>query len=271
MANTFFQFKKFIVHQEHSAMKVCTDACLFGAWAVTDPQIKSAQKILDIGSGTGLLSLMLAQATENSNTEITAIEIETAAAKEAASNFALSPWTSRMNLVNSAIQTYSTQLNTNNLDNNKNDLGFSKFDCIISNPPFFEGDLKSPDEKKNLASHSSELPWNELVENVFGLLKEGGTYYVLIPALRSYTMQKLCDQNGLQLVEEVLVHNNAKTLPIRAMQKFVKPFSNDTRQNNNAVKQTENFIKRSKIYIKDAENNYTTQFTSLLKEYYLHL
>ncbi len=245
-------------------MKVCTDACLFGAWVASDEPISTANGILDIGTGTGLLSLMLAQATEISNTNnatntdptnITAIEIEVAAAKEAASNFALSPWNSRMNLINSSIQEYSATAG---------DTNEQRFDCIISNPPFYEGDLKSPDEKKNLAAHSSGLPWNELVENVFNLLKDGGAYYVLIPALRSYTMQKLCDQNGLQLVEEVLVHNNAKGLPIRAMQKFIKPTLAQKAQESVVVK-------RSKIFIKDANNKYESLFTELLQGYYLHL
>jgi tRNA1Val (adenine37-N6)-methyltransferase len=259
MANTFFQFKKFIVHQEHSAMKVCTDACLFGAWAAKDEAIISANNILDIGTGTGLLSLMLAQATAtNSNAaKITAIEIETAAATEAASNFALSAWTENMHVVNSSLQDYSTSIKNG-------ESTIPKFDCIITNPPFYEGDLKSPDPKKNLASHSAGLPWSELTEHVSALLKEGGSYFVLIPALRSYTMQKLSEANGLQLVEEMLVHNTAKTLPIRAMQKFIKPIGD-------FKSQAPIMVKRSKIFIKDADNKYEAAFTELLQEYYLHL
>jgi tRNA1Val (adenine37-N6)-methyltransferase len=259
MANTFFQFKKFIVHQEHSAMKVCTDACLFGAWVAKDEAIISANNILDIGTGTGLLSLMLAQATAiNSNAaKITAIEIETAAATEAASNFALSAWTENMHVVNSSLQNYSASIKNG-------ESTIPKFDCIITNPPFYEGDLKSPDPKKNLASHSAGLPWSELTEHASALLKEGGSYFVLIPALRSYTMQKLSEANGLQLVEEVLVHNTAKTLPIRAMQKFIKPIG-DTKS------QVPIIVKRAKIFIKDADNKYEAAFTELLQEYYLHL
>ena len=259
MANTFFQFKKFIVHQEHSAMKVCTDACLFGAWAAKDEAIISANNILDIGTGTGLLSLMLAQATAtNSNpAKITAIEIETAAATEAASNFALSAWTENMHVVNSSLQDYSASANNG-------ESTIPKFDCIITNPPFYEGDLKSPDPKKNLASHSAGLPWSELTEHASALLKEGGSYFVLIPALRSYTMQKLSEANGLQLVEEILVHNTAKALPIRAMKKFIKPIG--------AIKsQVPIIVKRANIFIKDADNKYEAAFTELLQEYYLHL
>jgi tRNA1Val (adenine37-N6)-methyltransferase len=253
VANTFFQFKKFIVHQEHTSMKVCTDACLFGAWAASDPQVINAHKILDIGAGTGLLSLLLAQA--NNNATITAVEIEEAAATEAASNFKLSPWTDQLNLMHDDIQNFGNHANT-------------LYDIIITNPPFYEGDLKSPDENKNTAAHSTALSWNLLIENVAKLLNDSGSFYVLVPTLRAYTMQKLCDTHGLQLVAEVLVHNTAKNLPIRAMQKFVKQQTGqiDTEKTNDIPQ-----VKRTKIFIKDADNNYSPEFIALLKDYYLHL
>jgi len=253
VANTFFQFKKFIVHQAHTSMKVCTDACLFGAWAASDQIIKDTQKILDIGAGTGLLSLLLVQA--NPYATFTAVEIEQEAATEAASNFKLSPWADQLHLVHDAIQNYSKNANT-------------LYDVIITNPPFYEGDLKSPDENKNTAAHSTALPWNVLIENATNLLSEGGSFFVLVPTLRAYTMQKLCDAQGLQLVAEVLVHNTAKNLPIRAMQKFTK--KNVTQmdaEKTNDIPQ----VKRTKIYIKDADNNYSPEFNALLKDYYLHL
>jgi tRNA1Val (adenine37-N6)-methyltransferase len=253
VANTFFQFKKFIVHQEHTSMKVCTDACLFGAWAAHDQELLNAKSILDIGTGTGLLSLLLAQA--NHNATITAVEIEQAAATEAASNFKLSPWTDQLVLVHDAIQNYSENANT-------------LYNVIITNPPFYEGDLKSPDENKNTAAHSTALPWNILIENVAKLLTDGGSFFVLIPTLRAYTMQKLCDNHGLTLVEEVLVHNTAKTLPIRAMQKFTK-----LRVGQMDAEKPINIpqVKRTKIFIKDTDNNYSPEFNALLKDYYLHL
>jgi len=253
VANTFFQFKKFIVHQEHTSMKVCTDACLFGAWAAHDQELLNAKSILDIGTGTGLLSLLLAQA--NPNATFTAVEIEQEAATEAASNFTLSPWHEQLNLVHDTIQ---------NFGNNT----ITRYNVIITNPPFYEGDLKSPDENKNTAAHSTALPWNVLIENATKLLSEGGSFFVLVPTLRAYTMQKLCDGQGLQLVAEVLVHNTAKNLPIRAMQKFVKqhPEQIDTEKTNDIPQ-----VKRTKIFIKDANNNYSTEFIALLKDYYLHL
>ena len=230
------------MHQEHTAMKVCTDACLFGAWAAADAQMQSAKKILDIGSGTGLLSLMLAQ---QSAAHITAIEIEDGAFEQTKTNFDLCPWKDRLNAIHSSIQTYAS--------NNKQNL----FDCIITNPPFYEGDLTSPDSTKNLAAHSTALPWDELVKSVANLLQENGAWYVLVPTLRAYTMQKLALNDGLQLSEECLMYNDAKHLPIRAMLKFVK--------------QKEAVIQRKKIIIKNADQSYTTEFSNYLKDYYLHL
>jgi tRNA1Val (adenine37-N6)-methyltransferase len=230
------------VHQEHTAMKVCTDACLFGAWSAKDAQIQSAKNILDIGSGTGLLSLMLAQ---QSNAHITAIEIEAGAFEQTKTNFELSSWKERLVAVHSSIQDYASK--------NKESL----FDCIITNPPFYEQDLTSPDNAKNLASHSTALSWDDLVKSVATLLQENGTWYVLVPTLRAYTMQKIASNYGLYLSEECLMYNDAKHLPIRAMLKFVK--------------QKETVIQRNKIVIKNADQSYTTEFTNYLKEYYLHL
>jgi len=223
-------------------MKVCTDACLFGAWSAADAQIQSAKNILDIGSGTGLLSLMLAQ---QSAAHITAIEIEDGAFEQTKTNFDLSPWKERLDAVHSSIQVYAS--------NNKQIF----FDCIITNPPFYEGDLTSPDNAKNVASHSTALSWDDLAKSVDDLLEEQGSWFVLVPTLRAYTMQKIASNYGLYLTEECLMYNDAKHLPIRAMLKFVK--------------QKDVSILRNKIIIKNEDQSYTTEFTNYLKDYYLHL
>jgi tRNA1Val (adenine37-N6)-methyltransferase len=134
-----------------------------------------------------------------------------------------------------------------------------KFDCIVTNPPFFEIDLQSPSNEKNLASHSVALPWEELLKEVANLLLDKGTYYVLIPALRAYTMQKLAAQNGLSLAAEVVVMNAPQQKPFRVMQKFVKT---------NAPIQE---INRSQFYIKKEDQSYSKAFIQLLAPYYLHL
>lgn len=242
MANTYFQFKQFIVHQEHTSMKVCTDACLFGAWAIHDPSFANASSILDIGTGTGLLSLICAQ--KNTIAKITAVEIEPVAAKEAKSNFNLSAWKERLEVINCSIQDFAAKHH-------------GKYECIISNPPFFESDLNSPDDNKNLALHSAALPWTEFATAVANLLDTNGNFYVIIPSIRAYTMQKNMEANGLQLVEEATIFNKEKQLPFRSFLKF----------SNTVDKITS--IKREKLFIKQADNTYTEEFKNLLKDYYL--
>ena len=257
MANTYFQFKQFTVHQQHTAMKVCTDACLFGAWLAKDEAIINASNLLDIGTGTGLLSLMVAQA--NNHAQITAVEIESEAAKEAILNFEASPWKENIIAENTSIQAFGNILSEINSSEKYENNVELKYDCIISNPPFFEGDLQSPNTHKNLASHSTALSWNELIQNVDRLLKADGYFYVLIPALRAYTMQKLASENGIELVEEVVVFNAAKQKPFRVLQKFIK--------SSLPIKE----IKRSNFIIKNGVSNYTEAFINLLKPYYLYL
>ena len=136
------------------------------------------------------------------------------------------------------------------------------FDIIISNPPFYEGDLKSPDVNKNKAAHSTELPWTSLVENVSSLLSNAGSFFVLVPTLRAYTMQKLAEAHQLHLVEEVLVYNDAKHLPFRSFLHFRKA---------KLPIHKEISVLRNKIVIKNTDNTYSAEFTALLKGYYLHL
>ncbi len=230
------------MHQEHTAMKVCTDACLFGAWTSSLSSILVAQNILDIGSGTGLLSLMLAQ---KSSATITAIEIEDGAYKQTRNNFDASPWRDRLLVEHSSIQDYSSQYQE------------PFFECIITNPPFYEGDLQSPNTSKNLAAHSIALPWEELAKAAGNLLKDKGALFILVPTLRAYTFQKLAGKYGMQLAEEVMMYNDAKHLPIRAMLKFIKQEDALT-------------VQRSKIIIKKKDQSYSDEFIALLKEYYLH-
>ena len=255
MANPYFQCKEFIVHQQHTSMKVCTDACLFGAWVAKQPSIEAAHSILDIGAGTGLLSLILAQVTDKNSTKITAVEIESQAAAEASSNFNLSKWDDRLQLVNDSIQNYTANFMAAADEKNK-------FNIIITNPPFYEGDLKSPDSNKNKAAHSTELSWKSLVENSSSLLKEEGHFFVLVPTLRAYTMQKLAEASHLYLREEVLVYNDAKHLPFRSFLHFQKRKQGLDKGNS---------VLRNKIVIKNTDNSYSPAFTELLKDYYLHL
>lgn len=137
MPNDFFQFKQFTVQQDRCAMKVTSDACIFGAWV---PVPDGVRRVLDVGTGTGLLSLMLAQRFPN--VEIDAVEIDEDAAEQAAENVAASPFANRIRVFHSAIADFKPD---------------RPIDFVVSNPPFFETALSGPDERRNLARHAGAL------------------------------------------------------------------------------------------------------------------
>jgi tRNA1Val (adenine37-N6)-methyltransferase len=185
MGNTYFQFKQFTIHQDRTAMKVCTDACLFGAWvaSVARQQLPNDIRVLDIGAGTGLLSLMLAQ--ELSEAKLTAIEIDALAAEQATENFQASPWKDRLTLMMGDIQTYRPAI---------------PFSFIISNPPFYEGDLRSPDKQRNLALHDTGLGLNDWWEIVPPLLTNHGHCAILLPAFRENECLILAEAKEFQVL-----------------------------------------------------------------------
>ncbi len=220
-------------------MKVCTDACLFGGWLASKVNLDAAKHVLDIGAGTGLLSLMLAQKLDEA--KIDAVEIDQHAAEQANENFDASDWAARLSLINMPVQELKPQI---------------KYDLIISNPPFFENDLKSNDHKRNLALHSTALGLEELFDFVNGNLGEDGSFAILIPYHRTQQCLQLASQRGLYFAENVKVQQTPKHEFFRSMLLFRKqPF--ETLEN--------------VIVIKDASNAYSDEFVALLKDYYLHL
>lgn len=238
MSNSYFRFKQFTVHQERCAMKVCTDACLFGAWAgrkAAQPPLTDGS-VLDIGTGTGLLSLMLAQ---QGNHRIDAVELDEKAAEQAAENFEASPWRIRLQVITGNI----TKLH----------LG-KKYDCIITNPPFFENDLKSLDNQRNLALHSEALTFTELLAACSHYLAEEGKLAVLLPYHRKTDFVQQAVQTGFFLEEEVDVKQTPKHAYFRAMlwlgRTAVTP------------------LQRS-LTIREGEI-YSADFSDLLREYYLN-
>ena len=162
MSQPYFQFKQFTVWHDKCAMKVGTDGVLLGAWT----PVKSSVRILDIGTGTGLVALMLAQ---RSTASITALEIDEAAAAQATENINRSPWKNRIEVIQQDFKHYSS----------KN--GISKFDTIVSNPPYFNASLKCSDEQRNKARHNDSLTYEELLAGVSGLLSQEGTFTIVIP------------------------------------------------------------------------------------------
>jgi tRNA1Val (adenine37-N6)-methyltransferase len=238
MSNSYFQFKQFTVQQEQCAMKVCTDACLFGAWAADLLQQKKVNTILDIGTGTGLLSLMVAQKT---GAAIDAVEVDKNAFQQAKDNFSTSHWAEKLTTINSDITVFNTA---------------KKYDCIISNPPFFEDDLRSPHNNKNAAKHDTSLTFQVLLQQVTRLLKEDGGFAVLLPYHRVEYFISEGVKQGLFCNEKVLVKQTTKHNYFRGMLLF-------------SANKIEAVTKE--ITIKDDSGKYTSEFISLLKEYYLYL
>lgn len=241
MPNSFFRFRQFTVHQDNTAMKVCTDACLFGAWVASHIRgSDSIGKILDIGAGTGLLSLMLAQAC---NALIDAVEIDEDACRQAAENFGASPWKHRLHAYHHAIQDFRP---------------VHKYDFIVSNPPFYGSDLKSPDHKRNLAHHSTALKFEELLKVMSSLLNDGGKAALLLPFGKESQYEKILKENQFNVEEKVLVKQSQSHHYFRIMYLL-----------NNKTSFSDAGVAPADLSIKDDANQYTSAFSALLSDYYL--
>lgn len=241
MPNTYFQFKQFTVHHERCAMKVTTDGCLFGAWVAEKVQAftNSQVHLLDIGTGTGLLSLMVAQKNEGN---IEAIEIDSSAAEQATENIVASPWEERISVMNADVLQWQTN---------------RQFDCIFSNPPFYEKEVKSGKGTKNIAHHDEGLKLNELLPFIKTHLKQDGSFFLLLPAKREREMELLLQQQGLFLQQKVLVQQTLKHQPFRLMiQGRLQKVERVTEQ---------------WLSIRNERDEYTPECISLLKDYYLYL
>ena len=219
-------------------MKVCTDACLFGAYIANEIQQLPVKNILDIGTGTGLLTLMLAQKT---SATIDAVEIDAAAFTQGKQNIEQSPWIEKIAIYNSDILQFQTN---------------KKYDCIISNPPFFEADLKSGDEKKNFAKHDTSLTFTALLNVVTENLSPAGFFSVLLPFHRSNYFEAEAAKINFNLIKKILIKQTPKHNHFRSILIF-------------STKKLETI--QEEIIVKNEEENYSAKFIELLKDYYLHL
>ena len=161
MPKSSFKFKQFTIFHDKCAMKVGTDGVLLGAWAPAD----KAKRILDVGTGTGLIALQLAQ--RNPHARITAIEIDAAAAGQATENVSHSPWADRVEVICHDFRDYQPE---------------NRFDLIVSNPPYFIDALKCPDEQRCTARHAGNLNYDLLFHRSASLLEEQGVVSIIIPA-----------------------------------------------------------------------------------------
>lgn len=218
-------------------MKVCTDACILGAYSsgITN---RSTANILDIGTGTGLLSLMLAQKTMAG---IDAIEMDEAAARQANENVQSSPWAGRIKVIHTTVQQFNSS---------------KKYDLIISNPPFFENDLKSITEEKNNAKHDTSLTLLELVNAINENLSVDGFASILLPYHRTNYFKDISEEAGLYIHEILKVQQSPKHSFFRSIIILAKQKGN---------------YKEDTLLIHDDQRQYSSGFTALLKDYYLKL
>ena len=172
MASACFKFKQFTVWHDRCAMKVGTDGVLLGAWCPVDSRASSSKssksfkgfKVLDVGTGSGLIALMVAQRLQGA--QITAIDIDAGAVEQAQYNFSVSPWSDRLDCQQTALQELE---------------GEGKYDLIVSNPPYFQDSLKNPDSQRAMARHTDTLSYDELLANSARLLTENGTLSLVLP------------------------------------------------------------------------------------------
>ena len=236
MSNNYFAFKQFTVWQSDCALKVCTDACLFGAWVAHQLTSNPPTSILDIGTGTGVLSLQLAQKLPSAF--IDAVELDPAAAAQAAQNVVAS---------NFNIQVHNTDI--------KNYDG-KKYQHIISNPPFFENDLKSEHALKNQAMHSTTLTLQTLFTCVDNVLEPAGSFSVLLPFERANEVETLAKAHSFTVAHKAVVQQTPNHAPFRVMYIFGESRILETTETSIVIKEND---------------QYTPAFSFYLKDYYLYL
>ena len=224
-------------------MKVTTDACLFGAWVANEDKSEKSEvkSVLDIGAGSGVLSLMYAQKNPHSN--IDAIELDGGAYAQAKENIAASPFAERITIVH---------------DDAKKLTSSKKYDSIISNPPFYEREIRSNDQKKNVAHHNSGLLFEELLGVIEDNLLPLGNFYLLLPFKRNEEVKKLLLKQDLCVSKIVFVKQSTKHSYFRIMIAGTPE--------KNCV---ETIIEE--ISICADQQQYKEEFTALLKDYYLYL
>jgi tRNA1Val (adenine37-N6)-methyltransferase len=233
MRNSVFAFKEFSVNQDKCSMKLGTDSVLVGAWAKKE----KPKKILDIGTGTGVIALMLAQRTQ---AEIDAIDIEYAAHVQAKENFSGSKWSNRLNSHHCSLQEFSPN---------------KKYDLIISNPPYFVLPKTHQEKEGNQARFTHLLSFSDLAEHVVRLLSAKGSFYVVFPVHEGAMFTNEAEKRNLFLVNYVWVKTtNRKKFPKRILMEFGFSRRDD--------------ITDSMLVIQ-SENKYTDEYKELTKDYFL--
>lgn len=234
--NNYFQFKQFRIIHERSAMKVGVDGVLIGAWA----DVSGATRILDIGTGTGLIALMMAQ--RNPAAQIDAVEIEPEAYEECLFNVKQSPWSGRIAGARCSFQEWA-------------EISPIKYDLIVSNPPFFGNGHKAPVESRAQARHSDGLPLDELLAGISRLLAQNGKAALILPSESLEQIKQLASLNDLFLTRVCHVKPNPQKPVFRVLVE---------------LSDSAGSIEEDTLMI-EFENHfdYTPQYRQLTKDFYL--
>jgi tRNA1Val (adenine37-N6)-methyltransferase len=230
-----FRFKQFSVEDDQSSMRIGTDAVLLGAWI--NPGNRS--EILDIGTGCGVIALMMAQ---KCNAAITAIDIDENSARQASVNFRNSPWNRRLNAIHCSFQEFTR-------------LPAKSFDLVISNPPYFRNSLRSPLKSRNIARHDDQLNTGDLLAGVAGILNNNGKFCLILPASDATSFQSDAKVHNLFLVRQLMVKSKPGTHPKRIAMEYA--FSSP------------GSVANEEIIIRREDNSFTDAYRELTEDFYI--
>ncbi|MDN3669581.1 methyltransferase [Echinicola jeungdonensis] len=235
MPNPYFKFKQFTIHQDRCAMKVSTDAVVLGAIANQE----NPKYILDIGAGTGVIALMMAQ--RFSNAHIKAVETDEPAYHQALENITDSPWKNSIQLDHKPFQEFLGQSQ-------------GQFDLIVSNPPYFPNHNKSTNAQRNLALHNDGLPFGDLIKGVNKLLAKEGQFWVILPPQQMKELEKIAKFFQLSPSHSIALKDRPDTKTLRLIQSF-------SYQNYPSKTET--------LCIKNEDFSYSEPYSNLLKDFLL--
>lgn len=232
MSNDYFRFKQFCINHDRCAMKVGTDGVLLGAWGCVE-----GRRILDIGTGTGLIALMAAQ--RNPEAKVWGVDIDEEAVLQAQENIAESPFCSRIECILKDVLAFETK---------------ELYDAILCNPPFFTEDTLPDDKSRALARNNKNLPFPLLIKKVADLLADDGVFSLVVPSGLVQEIVGLCLENGLHLVRRCQVHTTAQKPPRRTLLAF-------SRQDMKCDEQV--------LCLMDKDGSRSPQYQELTKDFYL--